>query len=157
MLVYEDTLDVWRGWKKVKMKVIQLCPTLCDPMDYTVHGIFQARKDPDVGKDWSLEFQTGMGSLSLLQGIFPTQVSNPGLPYFGWILYHVSHKGSTRILECIAYPFSSWFSQPRNWTAVSSTAGGFFTNWAIREARKGVRWGRNKRWFLNPWNVWLDQ
>ena len=27
----------------VKMKVIQLCPTLCDPMDYTVHGILQAR------------------------------------------------------------------------------------------------------------------
>ena len=27
----------------VKVKVAQLCPTLCDPMDYTVHGIFQAR------------------------------------------------------------------------------------------------------------------
>ena len=29
--------------EKVKVKVIQLCPTLCDPMDYTVHGIRQAR------------------------------------------------------------------------------------------------------------------
>ena len=28
---------------KVKVKVAQLCPTLCDPMDYTVHGILQAR------------------------------------------------------------------------------------------------------------------
>ena len=28
---------------QVKIKVIQLCPTLCDPMDYTVHGILQAR------------------------------------------------------------------------------------------------------------------
>ena len=28
---------------KVKMKVAQLCPTLCDPMGYTVHGILQAR------------------------------------------------------------------------------------------------------------------
>ena len=27
----------------MKVKVTQLCPTLCDPMDYTVHGIFQAR------------------------------------------------------------------------------------------------------------------
>ena len=27
----------------VKVKVTQLCPTLCDPMDYTVHGILQAR------------------------------------------------------------------------------------------------------------------
>ena len=26
-----------------KVKVTQLCPTLCDPMDYTVHGILQAR------------------------------------------------------------------------------------------------------------------
>ena len=28
---------------KMKVKVIQLRPTLCDPMDYTVHGILQAR------------------------------------------------------------------------------------------------------------------
>ena len=28
---------------KVKVKVAQLCPTLCSPMDYTVHGILQAR------------------------------------------------------------------------------------------------------------------
>ena len=43
---------------------------------------------------------TGMGSPSLLQGVFPTQGSNPGLPYCGQILYHLSHKGSPRILEC---------------------------------------------------------
>ena len=36
---------------------------------------------------------TGVGSLSLLQGIFPTQGSNPGLLHCGWILYHLSHKG----------------------------------------------------------------
>ena len=29
--------------KKVKVKVTQSCPTLCEPMDYTVHGILQAR------------------------------------------------------------------------------------------------------------------
>ena len=29
--------------EKKKVKVIQSCPTLCDPMDYTVHGILQAR------------------------------------------------------------------------------------------------------------------
>ena len=34
------------------------------------------------------------GSCSLLHGIFPTQGSNPGLPYFRWILYHMSHQGS---------------------------------------------------------------
>ena len=37
---------------------------------------------------------TGVGSLSLLQGIFPTQGSNPGLPPCGQILYQLSHKGS---------------------------------------------------------------
>ena len=59
---------------------------------------------------------TGVGSLSLLQRIFPTQGSNPGLPYCGWILYQLSHKGSQRILEWVAYPFSSRSSQPRNRT-----------------------------------------
>ena len=36
----------------------------------------------------------GMGSRSLLQGIFPTHESNPGLPYCRWILYQLSHQGS---------------------------------------------------------------
>ena len=57
---------------------------------------------------------TGVGSLSLLQGIFPTQGSNPGLPHCRQILYQLSHKGSPRILEWVAYPFSSRSSQPRN-------------------------------------------
>ena len=59
---------------------------------------------------------TGLGSLSLLQGIFPTQGSNPGLPHCRRILYQLSHKGSPTILEWVAYPFSSGSSQPRNWT-----------------------------------------
>ena len=65
----------------LKVKVIQSCPTLCDPMDYAVHGIPQAR-----------------------------------------------------ILEWVAFPFPREFSQPRDWIGVSYFAGGFFTNWAIREA-----------------------
>ena len=76
---------------------------------------------------------TGMGSLSLLQGIFPTQGSNPGLRHCGWILYHGSHKWSPRILEWVAYPFSRGSSRPRNRTGVSCIAGRFFTYWAIRE------------------------
>ena len=49
---------------------------------------------------------TGGGSLSLLQGILP----NPGMEvllHCRWILYQLSHKGSSRILEWVAYPFSS--------------------------------------------------
>ena len=39
---------------------------------------------------------TGVGSLSFLQGIFPTQGSNPGLPHCRWILYQLSHKGKPK-------------------------------------------------------------
>ena len=39
-----------------------------------------------------------------------------------------------RILEWVAFPFSSGSSQPRNQTRVSCIAGGFFTNWTVREA-----------------------
>ena len=50
---------------------------------------------------------TGVGSHSLLQGIFPTQGLNPGPPHCRQILYQLSHKGSPRILEWVARPFSS--------------------------------------------------
>ena len=49
---------------------------------------------------------TGVGSLSLLQGIFPTQGLNPGLWHCRQILYQLSHKGSPRRLWWVAYPFS---------------------------------------------------
>ena len=55
---------------------------------------------------------TGVGNLSLLQGIFPTQGSNPGLLLCSQILYQLSHEGSPRILEWVAYPFSSGSSRP---------------------------------------------
>ena len=64
----------------MKVKVVQLCPTLCDPIDYTVHRLLQAR-----------------------------------------------------ILEWVAFLFSRGSSQSRNRTRVSCIAGGFFTNWALRE------------------------
>ena len=83
---------------------------------------------------------TGVGSLSLLQGLFPTQGSNPDLPYCRRILYQLSHKGSPRIPEWVAYPFSRGSSWPRNWSRVSCTAGGFFTNWAMREALQIASW-----------------
>ena len=49
---------------------------------------------------WSSPGQIiGVGSPSLLQGIFPTQGLNPGLPHCRRILYQLSHKGSPRIPE----------------------------------------------------------
>jgi len=68
----------------------------------------------------------GVGSLSLLQGIFPTQGSNPGLPHCRRILHQLSHQGSQRMLEWVAYPFSSRASLPRNGTDVYSFAGRIF-------------------------------
>ena len=86
---------------------------------------------------------TWVGSLSLLQGISPTRGLNTGLPHCKHILYQLSPKGSPRILEWVAYPFSSGSSWPRNRTRVSCIAGRFFTNWAIREAydEKDIFWG----------------
>ena len=57
---------------------------------------------------------TGVGSHSLHQRIFPTQVLNPGLPHCRRILCQLSHKGSPRILEWVAYPFSTGSFWPRN-------------------------------------------
>ena len=79
---------------------------------------------------------TGVGGLSLLQGIFPTQRSNPGLPHCRWVFYQLNHKGSPRILQWVAYPFSRRSSRPRNRTGVSYIADGFFTNGAIKEVHK---------------------
>ena len=62
----------------------------------------------------STEFSrnTGVGSLSLLQGIFATQGPNAGLPHCRRILYQLSHKGSPRMLEWVPYPFSRDLPNP---------------------------------------------
>ena len=76
---------------------------------------------------------TGMGCHSLLQGIFPIQGLNPGLPQCRRVLYQLSHKRSP-IMDWVTYPFSRRSSALRNQTRVSCIAGEFFTNRAIREA-----------------------
>ena len=88
------------------------------------HGLYSHWNSPGQN--------TEVSSLSLLQGIFPTQGLKPGLPHCRWILYQLSHQGSPRTLEWVTYPFSSGSSQPRNPYGVSCIAGGFFTNWATR-------------------------
>ena len=88
-----------------------------------------------------------MGSHSLLQGIFPTQGSNPGLPHCRRTLYQLSREKSPRILECVAYPFSRGSSRPKNRTGVSCIEGRFFTNWAIRKHQTNAYLTLN---LLNP-------
>ena len=95
-----------QGERSEWVKVTQSCLTVCNPMDY--------RNSPGQN--------TGVGSHSFLQGIFPTQGSNPGLPHCQWILYQLSHQEGPRVLEWVAYPFSSGSSWPRNSTGVSCIA-----------------------------------
>ena len=105
--------------------VARLCPTPCGHMDCSL---------PDSARD-SPGRNTGVGCHALLQGIFPTQGLNPGLPQCWRTVYHLSHQRSPRVLEWISYPFSSESYWPRSWTRVSCIEGRFFTKWGTREAQ----------------------
>ena len=104
---------------RMELCLVQSCLNLCDPMYYSPPGSSIHRDSP--GK------YTGVGCHTALQGIFPIQGSNPDLPHCKQILYHLSHQGSPRILEWVAYPFSRGSFQPRNEFVVSCITGGFFT------------------------------
>ena len=82
--------------------------------------------------------------------IFPTHRSNFGLPHCRWILYQLSHQGSPRILELVAYPISRGSSWPRNWTGVSCITGRFFTSWATSEPSKHMIHRRSNGWVSRP-------
>ena len=82
---------------KVKVKVALSCLTLCDSMDYTVHGILQARILEWVAIPFS-------GGISLIQGY------NSGLLHYRQILYQLSHKGSPMLSESSANVSSHFIS-----------------------------------------------
>ena len=82
--VVSDSATPWTACCCSCSLVAKLCPTLCDPMDYSppassVHGILQARI-----LAWENPFS---------RWIFRTQKSNPGLLLCRGILYHLSHQG----------------------------------------------------------------
>ena len=82
------------------------CLTLCDRMNCSLPG-------PSVRGD-SPGKNTGVGCHALLQGIFPTQGSNPGLPHCRRILYHLSHQGSPNwCISSIQFSHSVVFSSLR--------------------------------------------
>jgi len=83
------------------------------------HGLYNPWNSPGQN--------TGVGSSSLLQGIFPTQGSNPVLPHCRRFLYQLSHQGNPRILEWVACPFSRGIF-PTQESEVSCITGRFFTN-----------------------------
>ena len=69
--------------------VARSCPTLCDPMDCSAPGSSVHGDSPGQN--------TGVGCLSLLQGIFPTQESNWGLLHCRRVLYQLNHQGSPQL------------------------------------------------------------
>ena len=74
---------------KIVLNESECCSVMSDSL--RPHGLYSPWNSP--GKN------TGVGRLSVLQGIFPTQGSNPGLQHCRWILCHLSHKGSPMVKD----------------------------------------------------------
>jgi len=125
----------------VRCLVAQSSPILCDPMDCSPPGFSVCVDSPDKN--------TGVGCHALLQGIFTTQGSNPGLLHSRWILYCLSHQESPRLLEWVAYPISRGSSWHRNQTRVSCIVGGFFTSWVT----SSVQSLSHVQLFVTPWTT----
>ena len=104
-----------RDWTTC-VKWSESCSVVSDSLQ--LHGLYSPWNSPSRN--------TRVGSLCLLQGIFPTKGSKPGLLHCRQILYQLSHNRSSRILEWVGYPFSSGSSWPRNQTGVLCISGGFF-------------------------------
>ena len=94
---YDPAFQIWvfiKEYKNTNLKryvcASQLCLTLCDPMDTRLLHPWDF-----LGKS------TRVGCHFLLQGIFLTQGSNPGLPHCRQTLYHLSHQGSPKACEIL--------------------------------------------------------
>ena len=115
----------WKRWKMQMLKpqrapsqsvavlclATQSCLTLCDPMDCSPPGSYVHGDSPAKN--------TGVGSLSLLQQIVPTQGSNPGLPHCRRILYLLaeppgkppqSEEGGSKSSEAVCVCVCVWWS-----------------------------------------------
>ena len=141
---------------KSESEVAQSCQTLWDPMDCSpwgssIHGIFQARVlewvaiafSENISIEWQIVFMCFLiysisvniyCSCLFFESLQWTSLS-PCLTLWDPMDYTVLGLLQARILEWTAFPFSRGSSQPRDRTQVSWIAGGFFTSWAIREAR----------------------
>ena len=114
---------MWRllatGWQgqvmmHLPVKLLRKWKSLSCVWLFVTHGLYSPWNSPGQN--------AGVGSLSVLQKIFPTQGLNWGLPRCGKNLYQLNHKGNPRILEWVVYPFSSRSSRPRNRSGVSYIA-----------------------------------
>ena len=106
---------------------VQLCDLMdCSPPGSSVHG-------DSPGKN------TGVGCHFLLQGIFPTQGLNPGLPHCRQILYRLSHRGSiyTKICKQIANGNLLYNSGNSNWGSVITQRVGMGRKWEVDSRGRG--------------------
>ena len=94
-LILPSVYLLW--WKKEsESEVAQLCPTLCNPMDSSLH-----QAPPSTGFSRQ-EYWSGLPFL--LQGIFPTQGSHPGLSHCRQTLYLLSHQSLAHfVLKLFSY------------------------------------------------------
>ena len=85
--------------KGIKATYLNIIKAICDKSESeTPSVVFDSLQPHGLYSSWNSPGQnTGMGSLSLLQGIFPNPGLNPGLPHCRQILYQLSHKGSPHI------------------------------------------------------------
>ena len=100
-----------------------------------------------LSRIWTQQWWPGIAAVKFSNSIWQTTIMREGRLKTIWKsesescsvvsdslgVYTIHRLLQARILECIAFPFSSRSSQSRNWTRVSCIAGGFFTNWVIRE------------------------
>ena len=122
MVAYE-----WKNCSVERRDLLESLLSLCESHSIVSnplwpHGLYR------LYSPWNSPGQnTGeFTSLYILKGIFPTQGLNPGLPHCRPVLYQLSHQRSPRILEWVAYFFSSESSQPRNWTRV------YWCHWSMK-------------------------
>ena len=103
-----------------------------------LHGLHRPRNSPGQN--------TGVGSLSFLQEIFPTQGLNPGLPHHKRILYQLSHKGSPSKMNLIV-PTLEW--KPSYLHTGSAWSGSWLQLWTPSSR------GSRSFWSLETWGSYL--
>ena len=119
-----------------------------------LHGLYSPWNSPDQ--------YSGVGSLSHLQGIFPTQGSNAGLLHCRQILYQLSHKGSPRILEWADFSSGSSiqsmeFSRPEYWSGLPFPSPRDLPNPGIKRRSPALQAdslpaeppGKHNNWYVN--------
>ena len=137
-----DSCHYWEAclnttlWSESEVQVSQSCLTLCDPMDYTVRGILQAR------------------ILEWVAFPFLKRSSQPRSPALQANSLPAEPQGKPKNTGVGSLPFSSRSSRHWNQTGVSCIASGFFTNWVIREAVFHWTTQETQTSFLSPIYKW---